>query len=70
MKHTARTDHDAIVGFIDSLKNRLEMGGSAFDTSSLQISVGSTPSLFCHKNLVNVPNLFDLHPGNYVFFDR
>ena len=40
-----------------------------FDTSSLEISVGSTPSAFSHEK-IDIPNNFEIHPGNYVFFDR
>ncbi len=69
MKETTKQDHSLIIGFLNSLKAHLKSSHSKFDVSSLRISVGSTPSMFSHDNALNIPNI-ELHPGNYVFYDR
>lgn len=68
MKKTTKDDHGAILKFLKLLEDHLK-SDNTFDTSSLDISVGSTPSLFCHEKL-DTPNNVELHPGNYVFYDR
>jgi len=65
MTEVVREDHDAMLDFLRLLEDQHK----TFDTSSLDISVGSTASLFCHGKL-DVANNVELHPGNYVFFDR
>lgn len=70
MKSIIKDDHDIILKFLLSLTDYLRVHGNNFDTSSLDISVGSTPSMFAHKGLSDVPNKLELHPGNYVFYDR
>ena len=50
-------------------RSHLKSSNSKFDVSSLSISVGSTPSMFSHDNALKIPNI-ELHPGNYVFYDR
>lgn len=69
MKETTNQDHSLILGFLNSLTAHLKCSQSTFDVSSLRISVGSTPSMFSHDNDLNIPNI-ELHPGNYVFYDR
>lgn len=70
MEKIVHEDHDGILGFLALITNHLKEIGSTFDTSLLDISVGSTPSMFVHKGSTNVPNNIELHPGNYVFYDR
>ncbi len=69
MKVTTNQDHSLILEFLNSLRAHLKSSHSKFDVSSLGISVGSTPSMFSHDNALNLPNI-ELHPGNYVFYDR
>eukprot|EP00585_Thalassiosira_rotula_P008035 CAMPEP_0196136866 /NCGR_PEP_ID=MMETSP0910-20130528/5029_1 /TAXON_ID=49265 /ORGANISM="Thalassiosira rotula, Strain GSO102" /LENGTH=421 /DNA_ID=CAMNT_0041397225 /DNA_START=64 /DNA_END=1326 /DNA_ORIENTATION=- len=65
MKNIVHDDHAVIIEFLNLLADHLQ----TFDTSSLDISVGSTPSMFSHEKM-NIPNNVELHPGNYVFYDR
>ena len=61
----AERDHATILEFLALLEERM------IDTASLDISVGSTPSLFHHRKLsTGATNNLELHPGNYVFYDR
>ena len=69
MKKVTEDDHNVILEFLKLLADQLNSCDSPFDTSLLDVSVGSTASLFCHGKL-NVPNNVELHPGNYVFYDR
>jgi D-serine deaminase-like pyridoxal phosphate-dependent protein len=69
MKETTNQDHSMILGFLNSLSSHLKSNNNNFDVSSLSISVGSTPSMFSHDNTLKIPNI-ELHPGNYVFYDR
>jgi len=69
MKETTNQDHSMILGFLNTLRSHLKSSNSKFDVSSLSISVGSTPSMFSHDNALKIPNI-ELHPGNYVFYDR
>lgn len=69
MKETTNQDHSMILGFLNSLRSHLNSIHTKFDVASLSISVGSTPSMFSHDNALNIPNI-ELHPGNYVFYDR
>eukprot|EP00985_Skeletonema_marinoi_P002643 scaffold1086_cov143-Skeletonema_marinoi.AAC.2 len=73
MKETTNQDHSTILGFLNLLSSHLKSNNSNFDVSSglssLSISVGSTPSMFSHDNTLKIPNI-ELHPGNYVFYDR
>ncbi|KAL7442631.1 hypothetical protein ACHAXM_011957 [Skeletonema potamos] len=73
MKETTNQDHSMILGFLNSLSSHLESNNVNHDVSSilssLSISVGSTPSMFLHDNALQIPNI-ELHPGNYVFYDR
>ena len=69
LKKIARDDQSAIKKFIRGLTVHLTLQKSTFDTSLLDISVGSTPTMFSHDKM-NVSNKTDLHPGNYVFYDR
>ena len=59
----ANSDLYLVVQFMDLLNE------AGIETESLVISVGSTPSLFHHSNLRNLPNL-EIHPGNYTLYDR
>jgi D-serine deaminase-like pyridoxal phosphate-dependent protein len=69
MEKVTEDDHNSILKFLKILADQLESHGSSFDTLLLDVSVGSTASMFCHKKL-SIPNNVDLHPGNYVFYDR
>ena len=69
MKKIVHDDHKIIVKFLKLLDGHLKLQNIPFDTSSLDISVGSTPSVFSHEKL-DIPNNIELHPGNYVFYDR
>ncbi len=69
MKKITQDDHETIVKFLNLLQKHLESNSMEFDIASLDISVGSTPSMFAHENL-DIPNKVELHPGNYVFYDR
>lgn len=69
MEHTTQEDLEMIIQFINLLAKQLEQSEKHFDTSALHISIGSTPSMFFHKNSLN-NNTLELHPGNYVFYDR
>eukprot|EP00986_Skeletonema_menzelii_P010796 scaffold5399_cov147-Skeletonema_menzelii.AAC.2 len=69
MKVTTNQDHSMILGFLNSLRSHLNFSQTKFDVTSLIISVGSTPSMFSHDNALSIPNI-ELHPGNYVFYDR
>lgn len=59
-------DTRCILEFISALEQ------SMINTESLDVSVGSTPSMFYHKKLPQglEPKKLEIHPGNYVFFDR
>ncbi len=70
MNHEAEIDLSVIISFLEKLTDRLIHDNNSFETSSLHISVGSTPSLFSHKNHSDMTNSIEIHPGNYVFFDR
>ncbi|KAL7537728.1 hypothetical protein ACHAXR_008817 [Thalassiosira sp. AJA248-18] len=70
MKKIVRDDHNNILELLTLLTDHLKDNDNTFDTSSLDISVGSTPSMFAHNGLTNASNNFELHPGNYVFYDR
>ena len=37
--------------------------------TTLDVSVGSTPSMQSHERL-EIPNRVEVHAGNYVFYDR
>mmetsp|Transcript_9303 Transcript_9303/g.13836 ORF Transcript_9303/g.13836 Transcript_9303/m.13836 type:complete len:493 (-) Transcript_9303:74-1552(-) len=70
-------DHSRIVQFLNMLQQKLSTSKpcdiSSKIVSALDISVGSTPSVFMHhKNNVfnNIANQIEVHPGNYVFYDR
>jgi len=70
MNQTAEMDLSLITSFLEKLGDHLKHNNISFDTSSLHISVGSTPSLFSHKHHSDMINPMEIHPGNYVFFDR
>lgn len=66
-------DHSSIAGFVVLLSDYLDENKIGFDISSLDISVGSTPSMFTHKGCTSdhiLADKLELHPGNYVFYDR
>ena len=65
----AHQDQSEILKFLQLLKDHLVSQNNSFDTTVLDISVGSTPTMFSHQKM-DIPNKLDLHPGNYVFFDR
>jgi D-serine deaminase-like pyridoxal phosphate-dependent protein len=69
MKNITEDDHNVILEFLMLLTDQLKSRESPFDTSLLDVSVGSTASLLCHA-MLNIPNNVELHPGNYVFYDR
>lgn len=69
MKNVAEDDHNAILEFLKLLTDHLKSRECPFDTTSLDVSVGSTASLLYHAKF-NAPNNVELHPGNYVFYDR
>ena len=69
MKKIVNDDHTTIVKFLNLLGDHLTLQNIPVDTSSLDISIGSTPSVFSHEKL-DIPNKVELHPGNYVFYDR
>lgn len=58
-----------LLTFLKLLADDFELRDITFDTSYLDISVGAIPSCFTHTKL-DIPNNFELHPGNYVFYDR
>jgi D-serine deaminase-like pyridoxal phosphate-dependent protein len=65
----AHQDQSEILKFLQLLSDHLASQKNSFDTTTLDISVGSTPTMFSHQKM-DIPNKLDLHPGNYVFFDR
>lgn len=69
MKKIAHDDQSVILQFLRLLSGHLASLNDSFDINLLDISVGSTPTMFSHDKL-NVPNNVELHPGNYVFYDR
>ena len=69
MKKTVQDDHGVILKYLALLADHLKAQNISFDTSLLDISVGSTPSASSHQKM-NIPNNVELHPGNYVFYDR
>jgi len=69
MKKTTQEDHSVIMKFLMLLGVDLKSRDITFDLSSVDISVGSTPSMFCHEKF-ETQNRVELHPGNYVFYDR
>jgi len=69
MKEVVDGDHNVLLGFLRLLGDHLVSQNDSFDVASLDISVGSTPSMFAHEKL-DIPNNVELHPGNYVFYDR
>lgn len=69
MKKLTEDDHSVILEFMKMLADHLKSLDTPFDISLLDISVGSTASMFCHDKL-NIPNNVELHCGNYVFYDR
>ena len=70
MKETTVQDHSTILQFRNSLSSYLKsIGTDISQLSSLSISVGSTPSMFSHDNDLEFHNI-EMHPGNYVFYDR
>ncbi|KAL7548574.1 hypothetical protein ACHAWF_018868 [Thalassiosira exigua] len=70
MKNLASEDQTELFEFMELLADYLAKNGSSFDISTLDISVGSTPSMFAHSGPASMPNNFELHPGNYVLYDR
>ena len=74
MRRTADEDLDTALNFLEMLGASLRSRGSDFDVSSLDVSVGSTASLSSHRiaGRTTMPDAdrFELHAGNYVFFDR
>mmetsp|Transcript_10275 Transcript_10275/g.15135 ORF Transcript_10275/g.15135 Transcript_10275/m.15135 type:complete len:236 (+) Transcript_10275:556-1263(+) len=75
LKNIAETDSSNMMKFMKLLQNHISSlpddtySKSKMDLSSLDISVGSTPSLFSHRNDMKLPNL-EMHPGNYTLYDR
>ncbi len=69
-------DHSRLVEFLKMLEEKLSSTScdiSSNIVSALDISVGSTPSVFMHNKsncFKNIPNQIEVHPGNYVFYDR
>lgn len=70
MTKLTEDDHSVILKFLKLLSDQLKSLGIPFDTALLDISVGSTASMFCHGKIKDVPNIVELHCGNYVFYDR
>ena len=77
LEEIIQSDHANLVSFLDMLKVKLcssmPPNKASLIVSSLDISVGSTPSALKHpKNAVfdTISNNIEIHPGNYVFYDR
>lgn len=73
MRRTADEDLDTTLKFLDMLDACLRSRGSDFDVSSLDVSVGSTASLSSHRiagRTMPDAGRFEVHAGNYVFYDR
>lgn len=72
----ARADLSMILQFIKDLKQGVSSSGKEEEENmqaidSLDISVGSTPSLFHHHSMDQLlQSRLEIHPGNYTFYDR
>lgn len=62
-------DTDKVASFLELLEFKAKASELPFSKSDLVVSVGSTPSLGHHSNSYKLEN-FELHPGNYTFYDR
>ena len=69
MKAIVHDDHANILKLLNLLEGHLKSRDIAFDTTTLDVSVGSTPSMQSHETL-EIPNRVEVHAGNYVFYDR
>ena len=74
MRRTADEDLGTTLKFLDMLGSSLKSRGSDFNASSLDVSVGSTASLSSHRiagrKMMPDADRFEVHAGNYVFYDR
>mmetsp|Transcript_8149 Transcript_8149/g.17652 ORF Transcript_8149/g.17652 Transcript_8149/m.17652 type:complete len:238 (+) Transcript_8149:748-1461(+) len=72
----AQKDLTMLLKFKQDLKKRVSAEGNAEHLSRIDLldfSVGSTPSLFHHRNLssdLNLESQLEVHPGNHTFYDR
>jgi D-serine deaminase-like pyridoxal phosphate-dependent protein len=64
----AQADLSMMRGFLDKLKQFGDIGKQRVDL--LDVSVGSTPSLFHHSSSLQLLERLELHPGNYTMYDR
>ncbi|KAL9190805.1 hypothetical protein ACHAXT_000511 [Thalassiosira profunda] len=69
MKAIVHDDHANVIKLLNLLEAHLKSRNVAFDTATLDVSVGSTPSMLSHETL-EIPNRVEVHAGNYVFYDR
>lgn len=61
MQQLAQIERDTIINFTKTLTN------NNIPTSNLTLSIGSTPSL---AKAIDMSGVTEIHPGNYVFYDR
>jgi D-serine ammonia-lyase len=69
-----QTDHDMIQHFLLLLQQEIDRTNTIFNVNDIVISVGSTPSARHHPSVLAngtiLANTIEVHPGNYVFYDR